>query len=186
MTDKQLSQAKVYFVSLIAITIGSILIWQYFHGGVPNHHLLHRADLPAISNWWGGILLPILSWFLLGRIQTRLLKNASENINNSTKKVTFSFVISFIYGAALSLAFVQGYQDVSSIMFPGILFFAIFFRIYREEFLLGFIISMSFTFGAVLPTIFGSLIALISVIVYFSVRFIWQHVKSVFQVKEVR
>jgi hypothetical protein len=47
------------------------LAWEHFHGGVKSHHLFHRSDLPAISNWWGALVLPGLAWFLLGRILSR-------------------------------------------------------------------------------------------------------------------
>lgn len=179
MNEQQFSQIKWYFVGFVTLTIWATLIWQYLHEGVPNHHLLQRADLPAISNWWGGVLLPVLSWLALARIQKRILKSPPENKPLLFRQVSISFYISLLYGAMLSLFFVYGYSEVTSVMFPGILFFAIFFRVYREEFILGFILSMSFTFGAVLSTIFGTLIALSSAIVYFLVHFIWLGVKKI-------
>lgn len=48
-------QRKRFLLTLVVVLcIWSLLIWQHFHGGVPSHHLLHRSDLPAVSNWWGG------------------------------------------------------------------------------------------------------------------------------------
>ena len=179
MNETRFSQFKWYFVSFVTLTIWSMLIWQYLHEGVPSHHLLRRADLPAISNWWGGILLPVLSWVMLGRIQKRILQTPFAEAPLLSKQTFISFVLSLIYGAMLSFTFFNGYSDVSSVMFPGILFFAIFFRVYREEFILGFILSMSVTFGAVLPTIFGAIIALASAVVYFSVQFIWSRIKII-------
>ena len=55
----------------VTILIFALLIWQHFHGGVPSHHILHQADLPSISNWWGGLLLPVLTWVLSDKIQNR-------------------------------------------------------------------------------------------------------------------
>lgn len=184
MNEQQLSQIKYYFVGFITLIIWAMLIWQYLHDGVPIHHLLHRADLPGISNWWGGLLLPVLSWIMLGRIQTRILKSPDEKTPLIAKQIVISFVITLIYGAMLSLSFINGYAEISSVMFPGILFFAIFFKVYREEFILAFILSMSVTFGAVLPTIFASLIALSSAIVYFVVQFIWLRVKNISSAKQ--
>jgi len=157
-----------------------MLIWQYLHDGVPSHHLLHRADLPAISNWWGGLLLPSLSWFLLGRIGNRIQQQSSDKTIGYQKNLLIGFVCSLLYGALLSLAFLNGLTQISSSLFFGILLIAIFIRVYREQFILGFILSMSITFGAVLPTIFASLIGIASAIVYFIVQFIRQKLSQLF------
>jgi len=184
MNEQQLSAVKWYFVGFISLTIWSILTWQYLHQGVPSHHLLQRADLPAISNWWGAVLLPFLTWLALTRIQQRILKSPAEHTLLLCKQVVISFFIALGYGAILSLCFVKGYSEVSAVMFPAILFFALFFRVYREEFILAFILSMSITFGAVLPTIFGAVIALASAIVYFFVRFIYSQAKTLTSKKQ--
>lgn len=174
MQGQQLSTIRLYLTIFVTITIWSMLVFQFFNQGVPSHHLLHRADFPAISNWWGGLLLPVLTWTLLGRIKNRIEKCPTETALVESNKAKVRFIISLIYGAILSLTFSFGYSEISSILFPGILFFAIFFKVYREEFILGFILSMSITFGAVLPTIFATLIGLASAVVYFTVHFIWQ------------
>lgn len=186
MNNEKLSQIKLYFVGIVTLSIWAMLIWQYTHGGVPSHHLLHRADYPAISNWWGGIVLPVLSWVMLSRIQTRILLSSPEKAEVLSKQIAISFVLALMYGAMLSITFVYGYSEISSVMFPGILFFALFIRVYREEFILAFILSMSITFGAVLPTIFATIIAIPSAIVYFLVRFVWSQVKNLTTTKPAR
>jgi hypothetical protein len=65
-------RARILITSVVTILIFGLLLWGHFHGGVPAHHILNQKDLPEISNWWGGLLLPILTWFLFGRIETRL------------------------------------------------------------------------------------------------------------------
>ena len=178
MNEKHLSRFNNYFVGFVTLIIWSLLIWQYFNDGVPSHHLFRSPDFPAMSNWWGGLLLPLLSWGLLARIKSRLVNSYPESVALLSKQAAVSFVISLVYGTILSLTFLYGYSDVSAVLFPGILFFALFFRVYREEFILGFIPSMSFVFGAVLPIIFGTVIAIGSAIVYFVVHFIWSRLKN--------
>ncbi|MFT5635800.1 MAG: hypothetical protein ACI89T_001254 [Cognaticolwellia sp.] len=178
MNEQQLSTIKWYFLGFITLAISTLLLWQYSHAGVPSHYLLQRADLPEISNWWGGILLPFLTWLALARIQKRIIKLPKEQAPRHCIQAFISFIIAMCYGAMLSLSFVEGYTDISAVLFPAILIFALFFRVYREEFILGFILSMSITFGAVLPTIFGAVIALASALVYFSVRLISSLVKK--------
>jgi len=179
MNKQQLSTLKWSFVGLITLTIWTLLLWQYLHAGVPSHYLLQRADLPEISNWWGGILLPFLTWLALARIQKRIIKLPKDQAPRHCVQALISFIIALCYGAMLSLSFVKGYTDISAILFPAILVFALFFKVYREEFILGFILSMSITFGAVLPTIFGAVIALAAAAVYFLVRFIYSRVKKI-------
>ena len=71
MRIRQISQMRVGIIALITLAELLVLAWEYTHGGVKSHHLLNRPDLPAISNWWGALLLPILSWFLISSILRR-------------------------------------------------------------------------------------------------------------------
>ena len=177
MSQNQFLKIRIYFTAAIAILIWSLLIWQYLNDGVPSHHLLQRADMPAMSNWWGALLLPALSWLALGRIHTRMLiRQTGEQIRYPTS-IIIGFAIALIHGAMLSLAFIYEYPEISATLFFGILVFSPFIKIYREQYLLGFILSMSFVFGAVLPTIFATLIAMVSAIIYFCVQFIWSRMK---------
>ena len=178
MTEQQLSRTRLYFTVLVTLITFSMLIWQYLNAGVPSHHLLHRADLPAVSNWWGGLLLPALSWIMLGRIQKRILKQPPDKVDQYSIHILVGFVCALIYGGILSFAFINGYEEVSSAVFYGILFFALFLKVYREEYLLGFILSMSITFGAVLPTIFSAIIATVAAVIHFAVHYVWSRLNK--------
>ncbi len=113
------------------------LLWQYFNGGVPSHHLLHRADLPAISNWWGVAVLPTLTWLLLMRINKRALEQNQQEIDQGTKQksekypsnIVISFVVALIYGGVMSSFFVFGKQELTGLMFQGIFVLALFFSV---------------------------------------------------------
>ena len=173
MTQTQLKRSQYILTSLITLMILSLLAWQYTHEGVPSHYLFQRPDLPELSNWWGAIVLPLLTWVLVGRMNTKLL-NAKNSAEKEKEKMVVGFISASIYGVLLTVAFFQGYQEIASILFPSILAIAIFVPVFREEYLLGFILAMSFCFGAVLPLIFTTLIAMASATVYFTVRFIWE------------
>lgn len=177
MTIQQFTTLKTYFTCFIALAIWLLLFWQYNHSGVPSHHLLQRADLPAISNWWGAILLPLLSWTLLTLIEKQQTK---VNCGNNFNVIAINFICALSYGAVLSQSFALGYSNISSIMFPSILFFALFFKVYKAEFVLGFILSMSIVFGAVLPTIFAILIAVLAFIVHHIAQYILSFFKGKF------
>ncbi len=168
MSEKVFFKTRVYFTGIITISIWSLLIWGHFHGGVPSHHILAREDLPEISNWWGGLLIPLLSWFLIYRIQKRINKN--PKVSNLPVSVLYGFLSALTFGILLSIFFTLGDSDIPGYMVQGVFIVALFLPIYRSEYLLGFVIGMTFTFGTVLPTAIGCILALISAVLYLFVR----------------
>lgn len=134
--------------------------WETTHGGVPAHHLLNDAALPAISNWWDLLVVPLLVWFALGRIERRgaMLMQLGGRERFITA-VWLRFLSSMAWGGALALAFSAGHPAVS-VFFLGAFVIAPLVHGYRAEYLLGFVLGMTFTFGAVLPLLAGSVIAL--------------------------
>lgn len=172
MTEKTFFKRSLYFTGIVTVGIWSLLIWNHYHGGVPSHHLLHREDMPKISNWWSGLLLPLLTLFLTYRIQKRLVRNNDNksNLLKFPKKYTFGFLFALSFGILLSVFFTLGYSNLSGYMINGLFLLALFFPIYRAECLLGFVIGMTFTFGAVLPTGVGTILALIGLVLYLYVR----------------
>lgn len=169
MGIQQRRRTRLLLTGLILLAELLHLGWEYWHGGVKSHHLLNRPDLPAISNGWGLLLLPLLTWFLLGRIQDRVVTR-SVGVDNERKlpvDVIAGFVGSLCYGAVLALAFMQGREDLSSYLFLGMLLAALLLPVYRPEYILGFILGLTFTFGAILPTIVTSLVAAVSAALHF-------------------
>lgn len=172
MNENAFFKIRLYFTALISIAIWSLLVWNYYHGGVPSHSIMAREDMPSISNWWGALLLPLLSWFLLYRIQKRL-DHAPDEKSNAFKlpaNIVYGFVGALLFGILLSTFYTLGYDDIPGYMVNSIFIIALFVPIYRAEYLLGFVIGMTFTFGAVLPTGIGSIFALIGAVLYLLVR----------------
>ena len=159
---------RIYCTILVTVFIWALLLWDYFHGGVPSHHLLQNKDLPSFSNWWGGILLPLLTWFLLYRAQVRIEKESTGSV------VPNSFVAYFLgallFGIVLSVFFTLGNQDIPFYMLIGLLVLGFFLPLYRAECLLGFVIGMTFTFGGVLPILIGSILVLLCSVLYLVLR----------------
>jgi len=140
------------------------LAWEHSHGGVISHHILHRADMPAISNWWGALLLPALAWFLAGRIQRRIGQSTLP------MSVVAGFVGSLLFGILLAVAFTNHFQSLASYLFLGLILLAVLLPVYRAECVLGFVLGMTFTFGAVLPTVVGSIIGALSAAIHLFLR----------------
>lgn len=133
--------------------------WEHTHGGVPAHHLLNSPDLPAVSNWWGLLVVPLLVWFLVGRIQRRAATLVQAGSRERFRTIALSrFAVAFLWGAALALAFTLGHPAVAWIFF-GAFAAALIAGAWRAEYVLGFALAMSFTFGAVLPVLIASAIA---------------------------
>lgn len=172
MNKKWRFKFRLYFTAVVTLLIWLLLLWDHFHGGVPQHHILANEQLPAISNWWGGVLLPLLTWLLLYRIEIRISRQNKGNTEISAwlKKALYGFAGALFFGMLLSFFFSFGYPDICGYMILTLLPIALCFPIYRAECLLGFVIGMTYTFGAVLPTGIGLILLLIGAVLYLYLR----------------
>lgn len=158
MASHPIDRLRAGLTVFVTIAIWTLLAWRHFHEGVPAHHLLHNPDLPRISDWFGGLLLPVLTWGLLSLAKRRVLATASPGI----KSVAVGLVAGAAVGVAMSITFFSGHESLTSYLFFSLLPLALILPVYRPECLLGFVLGMSVTFGAVLPTLFGGLMALVT------------------------
>lgn len=176
MTKLTRTRARWTFTVLVALAELAHLAWEHLHGGVASHHLLNRADLPAISNAWGALFLPALAWVLSGPVLRR------ATTPRAAKGIATAFFGSLLAGIALSVAFTNGLEDVSSGIFLGILLAGLVLRVYRGEYVLGFVLGMTFTFGAMLPTAAAAFVAIVSAIAHHLMRpvlgWLWAKVRA--------
>jgi len=105
---------KVLITGIVTVFVLSLLIWEHFHGGVASHHLLQQQNLPAISNWWNALFLPLLTWLLLGRTEKRLGKQSSKgqqpnNLQGQAQAARL-FITGLVLGVLISVSFVNGYS----------------------------------------------------------------------------
>jgi hypothetical protein len=84
--------------------------------------------------------------------------------------VIYGFAAALLFGIVLSAFFTFGNTEIPGYMLIGLLLLALFLPIYRAECLLGFVIGMTFTFGAVLPSGIGALLAVTGAILYLYIR----------------
>lgn len=156
---------------------GIHLAWEHRHGGILRHHLLARADLPALSNAWGLLLLPGLTWYLMGRIQRR----CEAPGGTPARTVMAAFAGSLLYGALLSGGFHLGLTSFTEILFQGLLALALLLPIHRSECVLGFVLGMTFVFGGVLPTAIAALLAAFSWLIHRTLHrglaYLWTRLK---------
>lgn len=152
----------------IAMAMALLLAWQHVHGGVPAHHLLADPGLPTVSNWWGLLTLPLLAWFLLGRIEARRKADPAF-----APRIMAAFGGALLYGAALAGLFTAGYTSVTDSMALAIFVLALFLPVYRAEFVLGFVLGMTWSFGAILPMIAAAIFAGAGAAIHLGVRFVY-------------
>ena len=165
MTKQPIDRLRVGATFVITIAIWGLLAWRHVHEGVPAHHLLHNPDLPRFSDWFGGVLLPVLAWWLLGLTGHRVKAADSAGL----KPVIIGLVAGLAFGVAMSVFYFSGHESVTSYLFFSLLPLALFVPVHRPECLLGFVLGMSTAFGAVLPTLFGALMALATFVIHRSI-----------------
>lgn len=144
-------------VLLAIVVVGLHLGWEFLHGGVRSHHLLNRADLPTISNWWGLLVLPAL-----GALAGHLVAWRASGSPGAIRYAVLGASGAIVAGIALSVAFVVGSEAAASPVFLCIVAASVVVPAYRAEYLFGFVLGMTFVFGAVLPTLFGLLMVAVS------------------------
>ena len=159
---KQFDRLRLFLTVAAALTIWSALIWQHFHGGVPAHYLLRDPEMPRISDWYGGLLLPALVWGLLGISKRRIRAEETPRL----KPVIVGLLAGLVAGASMAIAFTTGHEWITKSMFLGLLPLALFLPVHRAECLLGFVMGMCPALGVVLPTLFGSVMALLTFLIH--------------------
>jgi len=162
------SRLRLRFTITIALAIWSLLVWQYSHGGVPSHSFLARDDMPLISNWWGALTLPVLTWFLTGRVGNRLAQHMSDRAatNSEWRKIQIGYAIALVYAVALATAFMTGHNDISGGLFQTLPVLALFVPIFRAECVLGFVLGLTYSFGGVLPVFIATILSVVGAVVY--------------------
>ena len=168
LNEKLSLKNRLLFTGIVTLLVWVNLIWDYLHEGVPTHHVLHREDLPGISNWWGGIAVPLFTWFLLNRIAKRVNNNKTADTNKLNNPIS-GFWGALLFGIILSFFFTIG-SNIPGYMMIGVMLISFFIPLYKAEFLLGFIIGMTYTFGGILPIGIGILLMIIFTITYKFVR----------------
>ncbi|MGJ9420027.1 hypothetical protein ACHAC9_20080 [Massilia sp. CMS3.1] len=152
----------------IAVVMALLLGWQHLNGGVPAHHVLADPAMPLISNWWGLLTLPVLAWYLLGRIERRRKADPTGAHGDLA-----AFAGALVFGALLSLLFTAGQTTGTETMVQALFVLALFYPIHRAACVLGFVIGMTWTFGAVLPLIAACIFATLGAAIYYGVRFVY-------------
>lgn len=159
-------------IALVTLAYWGLLAYQYTHGGVTGHSFLARADMPTISNWWGGLTLPLVAYGLSSILQRRLraFGTNAAHADAALRQATAGFVGATLYGAAMAIGFTTGHEEVSSFLFTALPLVGLVLPVFRAEYLLGFIAALSMVFGGVLPLIIATGVAVMSFVLHATIR----------------
>lgn len=133
--------------------------WEQTHGGILRHHLFNDASLPAISNAWGVVVLPLLG-ALAGWVVTRRMREQPRALVPAVA----GFVGALAAGLVLSVAFVTRGEPAATQVMLAVLAASVLLPAYRPEYLFGFVLGMTFVFGPVLPAMVACVPMLISAV----------------------
>lgn len=164
MTEGYFNKLKYGLISLVVIYTIVHLSWEHFNGGVVAHHLLARADMPSVSNWWGILVLPFLAWFTTTRIKKRIeFRQKDETTDNRLPKAILIGLFGMLLLSMMqSISFEFGYPNLTMYIALGVLLMGLFLPIYRAECFFGHVLGATFTFGSIIPLIGFSVMAIIS------------------------
>ncbi|WP_249331687.1 hypothetical protein [Pseudoalteromonas rubra] len=172
MNTQQLSRTRNVFLIVVLLLQAAQLIWEHFNGGIVTHHLLMRADLPGISNWWGLIILPALVWITGMHIQARLTANTQHDMvdNKAWRNIQLGFWLLLLFSLCQAIIFSLGFHTLAKFMLLGLLITALFMPLYRMECILGYVLGASLTSGPAMPFVGVMLFATVSALSHFAIK----------------
>ncbi|MBE9047742.1 hypothetical protein IQ255_25650 [Pleurocapsales cyanobacterium LEGE 10410] len=175
MTKNMGLNMRLLCTGIVTLLMCSYLTWEYFHGGVTTHYIYIFENLPGISNWWGVVILPLLTWFLAGRIQKRvpLPDHETTVVKHIPKSVLLGFLWALLLGILISIFFTYGNTRIPMAVMLSMILLALFIPLYRAEYFLGFVLGMTYTFGPVLPIGIGGVLITLIAITYRVFRPVW-------------
>ena len=107
--------------------------------------------------------MPLITWISVFRTAKRVNQPDSSDPKKWNKAV-FAFIGALLFGILLYYFFTIG-SEIPDYMMIGAIIGSLFIPIYRAEYLLGFILAMTYTFGGILPlaaTLFFLLVGLVN------------------------
>lgn len=145
-------------VAALVLAVAHIT-FEHFNGGVKTHHFLARGDFPGFSNWFGLAVLPLVAIVLAVRVRSMPRTTGLIGIPYS---IVVPLTGSLLYGAMFAASFHLGASQVSWVALVGLFLCALAFPVYRAEYIFGFVVGMTLTFGSVIPLLLSLVLAALS------------------------
>jgi hypothetical protein len=165
---KSILNRKLSIIAGAFILASIFILWEHFNGGVITHHLLAREDLPGISNFWGLLSIPLLTWLtlsLINRRRDKIIESEPTNLEKYDNKTLKGFLAALLFGIISSLLWEFDFANILQYFILAPVLLSFFKPVHSPEYLLGFVIGMLFTFGGILPIIFGTVLLVLCFLV---------------------
>ena len=151
-----------FIAALLALLTQSVMLgWETLNGGVAAHHLLGDPTLPAVSNLWGLLLLPLLAWWTVSQVQRR----AERETTPPRLDPVFGFYAALLYAGMMALVYSQA-GIFAVFLVVGIVMYAAIARLWHAQYLLGFVFGMAFVLGPVQSALLGAVVGLLAWVVH--------------------
>jgi hypothetical protein len=145
-------------LTLIAAALALMhILWEFFTGGVVTHYPLADDSNPGLSNWWGLITIPVLTWIMLSLVERRNSKDGASNKEQPKVNPQY-FLGGLAFGLLMALLWEAGQEDILQYLILAPWLMAFFVKTYLPETTIGFVLVMVYTFGGVLPIAFSLVI----------------------------
>lgn len=143
---------------------------EYLTGGVVSHHVLHDPALPAISNYWGLLVLPSLALLTARRSNRELRASNGSPQPFLPWKVWLGFGLMLLVTLLQSFFWTQGMEQITAYLALAALVSGLLLPIYRPECILGYVLGAAPVFGTVIPLAGVLVMAALSYLVH---RWLW-------------
>ncbi|MCW8090749.1 hypothetical protein [Alteromonas sp. ASW11-130] len=150
---------KIGLTLFASLGIWLLLAFQFLNGGIPSHYILHDKNMPSLTNAWGALLIPMLTYICTGL-------HEKYSASPFDKKVIAGWISAILVGIIVSVVFLNNIKPLVSWLGLILLAISLIVRVYQPQYILGFVFGMSVAFGAVLPTAFVLVLALLSATVH--------------------
>lgn len=145
---------------LVALHLG----WEWSQGGIASHHFLADPSMPAISNAWGLLWLPLLAVLYAPSIRRRAI---GTGLRPRWRPGMVAGLLGGLAAGAAIATFVIIRPDIDGMWVLGsLLALSVAFPVWRGEAVLGFLVGSRAAIGVILPSIFAFAFAAISFAVH--------------------
>ncbi|WP_343485941.1 hypothetical protein [Allomuricauda sp. d1] len=146
---------RLIITLVITVLVWAHVLWDYTHGGIPVHYLFMNENMPPFPNWLGAIILPFFTWVLLYRIHKRV---DAPDAKDTFRLAISRFFTALVVAGSIAICFELGIE-IPGFVLLGILGLGVALPLYKSEFLLGWVLGLSYTFGAMIPMLFAIVLA---------------------------
>ncbi len=135
------------------------IMWEYINGGVLTHHLLADPSMPGLSNWWGLLSIPVVTFILLSwRDRNR---DRETSLMNGAQ-----FFLAIAYGVIMCILWRTGNDAYMPYLLVLPILISIWKPVHSISAFLGLLFGLMYAFGGILPIMLGIVLTAASFIVH--------------------